>query len=102
MDYEPFRVSYTAGQWYVGSTLSMYPPRGEDHMGNFIDCVRSRKPTVCPPEVGHRSGTVCHIGNIAVRTGKKLRWDPEKQRFDDEEANKWLSRELRAPWKLEA
>ncbi len=36
MDYEPFRVSYTAGQPYVGATLSMYPPPGEDHMGNFI------------------------------------------------------------------
>lgn len=36
MDYEPFRVSYTAGQPYVGATLSMYPPKGEDHMGNFI------------------------------------------------------------------
>jgi len=36
MDYEPFKVSYTAGQPYVGATLSMYPPQGEDHMGNFI------------------------------------------------------------------
>lgn len=36
MDYEPFRVSYTAGQPYVGATLSMYPPEGEEHMGNFI------------------------------------------------------------------
>ncbi|HYK50414.1 MAG TPA: lanthanide-dependent methanol dehydrogenase XoxF5, partial [Terriglobales bacterium] len=36
MDYEPFKVSYTAGQPYVGATLSMYPPQGESHMGNFI------------------------------------------------------------------
>src|SRR5437763_16545936 len=36
MDYEPFKVSYTAGQPYVGATLSMYPPQGETHMGNFI------------------------------------------------------------------
>ena len=36
MDYEPFKVSYTAGQPYVGATLSMYPPQGESHMGDFI------------------------------------------------------------------
>jgi lanthanide-dependent methanol dehydrogenase len=36
MDYEPFKVSYTAGQPYVGATLSMYPPKGDNHLGNFI------------------------------------------------------------------
>jgi predicted dehydrogenase len=73
-----------------------------DHMGNFFDGIRTGKPTICPAEVGFRSVTVCHIGNIAVRTGKKLRWDAAKFQFDDVEANKWLSREMRAPWKLEA
>ena len=73
-----------------------------DHMGNFLDCVRTGKETICPAEVGHRSVTVCHLGNIALRTGKKLKWDPMKQQLDDAEANKWLSRSMRAPWKLPA
>ncbi len=74
-----------------------------DHMGNFMDCVRSRKRPICDVEIGHRSVSVCHLCNIALRSGKKLKWDPEKEKFvGDAEADKWLRREMRAPWKLDA
>lgn len=74
-----------------------------DHMKNFAECLASRKRPICDVEVGHRSVTVCHIGNIAIRTGRKLQWDPVKEEFgSDVEANNWLSRPMREPWKLDA
>jgi predicted dehydrogenase len=73
-----------------------------DHFGNFLDCVRSRKRPICDVAIGHRSATVCHLGVIALRTGKKLAWDPGREEFvDDDEANAWLSRSMRPPWRLE-
>jgi predicted dehydrogenase len=72
-----------------------------DHMQNFIECVRQRKRPVADVEIGHRSATVCHLGGIAVRLGRKLRWNPATEHFiDDEEANKMLSRPMRSPWNL--
>jgi predicted dehydrogenase len=74
-----------------------------DHMRNFLDGMRTRKPCICPAEVGHHSVTVCHIGVISLRLGgKKLVWDPAKEQFTDDEANKMLSRPYRGDWKLDA
>jgi hypothetical protein len=74
-----------------------------DHMRNFFDCIRSRKPPICEAEIGHRSVSVCHLGVIALRLGRKLNWDPEKESFvGDMEANGYLAREMRRPWTYEA
>jgi predicted dehydrogenase len=69
----------------------------DNHYRNFIDCVISRKETVAPVETAHRSITICHLGNIAMRLGReKLKWDPVKEQIiDDAEANKMLSRPYR-------
>ena len=72
-----------------------------NHMGNFMNCVRSREKPICNVEVGFRSVSVCHLGGIALRLGKKLKWDPEGQQFDDADANKMLSRPMRGEWKIE-
>ncbi len=72
-----------------------------DHKGNFFDCVRSRKDPICDVEVGHRSASVCHLGAISLRTGRKLQWDPAKEEFTGEhaaEANAHATREMRKPY----
>jgi predicted dehydrogenase len=75
--------------------------RSKDHTENFLDCVKSRKETVAPPEIAHRSATVCHLGNISMRLGRKLAWDPDRERFvNDPEADRMINRAMRAPWTL--
>jgi len=68
---------------------------------NFLDCVKSRKDCYFPPEIGHRCFTIAHIGNISMQLGRKLKWDPDEERFiNDEQANRMLSRTMRSPWRL--
>jgi predicted dehydrogenase len=72
-----------------------------DHKKNWLECVKSGKEPICPAETGHRSASICHLGNIGYRLGRKLTWDPAKETFaGDVAANKELSREPRAKWKL--
>ena len=72
-----------------------------NHRGNFLDCIRDRSRPVCDVEVGCRSATVCHLGNIAYALKRPLRWNPDKEEFiDDAEANRWLDRPRRAPWRI--
>jgi predicted dehydrogenase len=72
-----------------------------NHYQDFVDCVASRKRPICDVEVGHRSVSVCHLGNLSIRLGRPLCWDPAKEEIvGDEEASRWLSRPMRAPWHL--
>ncbi len=75
--------------------------KSDNHIGNWLDCIRSRERAVADAEIGHRSSTVCHLGNIARWVGRKLKWDPVKEQFiGDEEANKHLDRARRKPYQL--
>ena len=71
-------------------------------MRNFLDAVKSRNDPITPVEIGHRTASLCHLGNIAMLLKRKLQWDPDKERFiGDEEANGMIDRPMRAPWTLE-
>jgi predicted dehydrogenase len=72
----------------------------EQH-GNWLDCIVTRRQPISPVEMGHRACSTCLIHDIAMKLGRKLYWDPERERFkNDEEANSMLSRPQRAPYVL--
>jgi predicted dehydrogenase len=76
-------------------------PASNNHRRNFIECVKSRRRTICPVETAARSDTICHLDDIAIRLGRKLKWDPEREEFiNDETANRMLTRPMRSPWRL--
>lgn len=92
------------GQFYTalgtaerGATSFQHMP----HVRNFLDCMKTRERPAGDIEIGHRSTATCLIGNIALRTGEKLKWDGAAERFtNSEQANRMLRRDYRAPWRL--
>jgi predicted dehydrogenase len=81
----------------IASEIHLYMTT--EHHGNWLDCIRSRKQTISPVEVGHRSCSLCLISHIAMKVPGILKWDPEKERFtNSEQANSFLGREQRAPF----
>jgi len=75
--------------------------RSNDHWGNFLECVKSRRLTITPAEVAHRSASLGHLGLVAMLLGRKLRWDPDKEEvLGDPSANAMLGRAKREPWRL--
>jgi hypothetical protein len=73
----------------------------KNHQDNFFDCVRSRARPIADVELGHRTTTVCNLGQIAMVLGRKLQWDPAKEEFvGDDVANRLRTRAMRSPWSL--
>lgn len=72
-----------------------------DHMQDFLNCIKSRSLPAAPIEAAIRSDTISHLCDIALRTGRKIVWDPEKEEIvGDEKANRYLTRPMRQPWRL--
>lgn len=75
--------------------------QSSDHVGNFLDCIRSREKPAADVEIGHRSATACHLANLAIDLKRPLQWDPATESFaSDSEANDRLETPYRGPWSL--
>lgn len=113
------------GTTFIGSEGTLYvnrgkiksdPPQillerlGEDdvhlydspsHYADFLNCIKSGEKPICDVEIGHRSATCCHLGNIAARTGERIEWDPVKEEVtNNKEAQSMVDKAYREPWKL--
>ncbi len=76
--------------------------KSDDHHGNFLDCIKTKKECIASADIAHHSIAVGHLGLIAIKLGRKVQWDPEKEQFvKDPEADSLLQpRPLRMPWRL--
>lgn len=76
-------------------------PRSPNHHDNFLECVRTRARPISDVEIGHRTTTVCNLGNIAMLLDRRVRWDPRREAFvDDAIADRMRGRAMRGPWSL--
>ncbi len=82
--------------------ISLRPPGSRGgHTRNFLDCVKSRATTIAPSEVGHRSASVGHLGQISMLLGRKIRFNPETDEIiGDATATRMLGNAMRSPWHL--
>jgi predicted dehydrogenase len=72
-----------------------------NHVRDFLDCIKSRRRPIAPPEGAHRSNATCQIANICLLLGRKLTWDPQKEQFvGDPIADRMLCRAIRQPWRM--
>jgi hypothetical protein len=83
------------------SGLKIDPACQEAHIENFLDCVRTRRRPVADVETGYRSVSACHVGVIAYRLGRKVRWDAQSESFPgDHEAQALMTKKYRTPWSV--
>jgi predicted dehydrogenase len=79
---------------------SIHVGRSPGHHRNFLDCMRTRRKPVAHEEIGHRTASLCHLVNAALRTGRRLVWDPVLERVtNDQEADRMVKTSLRLPWR---
>lgn len=92
---------FTARTTAARMSVQRGDPSHLDHVRNFVECMKSRQMPISDVEIGHRSTAAPHLGNIALRTGRKIKWDSAKEQIiGDPEASKLLGKAYRAPWKL--
>ena len=75
--------------------------KSEDHYKDFLNAMRNRTMPICDVEIGHRTASVCNLGNIAYQLGRSLKWDPVKESFkNDKQANALLGKAMRNEWAI--
>lgn len=100
-DSSPLRASDPAILTTPLGPNDIHLPVSDDHHGNWLAAIRTRQLTIAPVEVAHRSCSVCLLQHIAMKLGRRLRWDPVRERFlNDDEANAMLARPQRPPYQL--
>ncbi|MEM6700612.1 MAG: Gfo/Idh/MocA family oxidoreductase, partial [Bacteroidota bacterium] len=73
----------------------------DNHLKDWVNCIKSRQQPICPAEVGHRSSSICNISNIAYQLSRPLKWNPKKEKFKgDKEANKMRGKEYRMGYEI--
>ena len=97
-----FEASDAAIKKNIGKgSIKLY--ESNNHYLNTIESIKTRNKPVCDVEIGHRSATICHLGNIAYKLKRELEWDPAKEKFKgDKEANELISKQYRKPYTLKA
>jgi predicted dehydrogenase len=98
---EYFEITPERGRNVEARRVKNENRQGEAHVRNFLDCVKSRQRPTSDIEIGHRSTTTCLLGNVALRSGRRIVWNANTEKIEDDgAASKYLSREYRKPWKL--
>ena len=93
------QLDSVVAQYLAGDAKHVY--RSNDHMSDWLQCIRDRKESVADVEIGARTVTVCHLVNLAYYHGQRMKWDPKAEKFVGGTSNpQWLDATYRSPWKL--